>query len=659
MFIYVLILLMGIITALISKYIFKSGDKPLCLAFIYVVIYYYVIVTLRSFISDGSSFLSYSFYGKSYSGYIKAIVLCIAVYCGIRIIEFLFKKADNNYSQRFECLISSFATTLVYLETLHVILIGQPNMWHIVIIGIIALVISVVTIILIKSKAEDNGNETALYRDKFILVAIPIAAYISMYILMGPAELMIYNKGDFVFSYLNVFKHIVCGILMFAPAIILIPRYTSDRFCKAFSAIISVFCILSYIQSILFNGKMSEIDGGIQEWSAISKASNLSIWIVAIVAMIAVFYRTNIGIRIVKYIVIYIACIQLLSFLWIVITGGIFHTSQKQLTEDGVFSLSEDNNVIVFILDAYDTQMLKYVTDQDPDYLNPLHDFTYYNNMVSRYTATDGSLPYLLTGADLDNKEIEEDQDNWYREGHFLQDIKNLGYDIRILTSKEYVDRLDEGLVDNYSADNYCKLDTEKVLNLLSRCMRYKSMPFILKTIFRYEEYDITNVITDTNVYIFGTDSEFDSRIKTEGISSDNSNGTFTIYHLYGAHSPYFLTENAERDYDSNPLAQWKGSLKIVYDYLDALHAVGLYDQTTVIVMADHGYNNTQRTAVKAAGLSCEEDKTNPIFFIKRAEESHDDLIIDSKQTTHDQFFDTILESMGQSGQYYGAVWDK
>ncbi|MCR4754375.1 MAG: hypothetical protein K5868_02475 [Lachnospiraceae bacterium] len=469
---------------------------------------------------------------------------------------------------------------------------------------------------------------------------------------------MLYNSGDFVFNYRTALPNLLFGMLLILiPTVILLPVVLPNKVCKAYSCITMSFCLMSYLQSIFLNGKMGLVDGGRQNWDMREMIVNMAIWI-AIVSLILLLCRKEKIYRLLLGFSVYIIAIQLITGIYIVIKEDGFHSTTRQLTEDEVLTLSEDNNTVVFILDAYDVQMLEYVIDDDPGYLEPLHDFTYYDNMSSRYTATDGSLPYLLTGADINDSEIEKQQSIWYRDSHFLNDIKNSGYDIRILTEAKHVEEFDDGLIDNYSEDNYCDLDPEKELELFTRCMRYKSLPFLLKPYYRYEEYDITNTITDTNVYVFGTDADFDDKINEYGIQTSDSKGSFRIYHLYGAHSPYYLTADAKLDYDSTPIAQWKGCLKIVYDYIAELQRSDIYDDTTIIIMADHGLNNTQRESVKAAGLSINEDKTNPIFFIKRAEEKSSELRINHKSTSHDAFFDTVRESMNLPSAYYGTVWE-
>lgn len=43
------------------------------------------------------------------------------------------------------------------------------------------------------------------------------------------------------------------------------------------------------------------------------------------------------------------------------------------------------------------------MTEQYPDALEPLHDFTYYDNYDSKYDGTALAMNYLLTGQEFDN----------------------------------------------------------------------------------------------------------------------------------------------------------------------------------------------------------------------------------------------------------------
>ena len=87
-------------------------------------------------------------------------------------------------------------------------------------------------------------------------------------------------------------------------------------------------------------------------------------------------------------------------------------------------------------------------------------------------------------------------------------------------------------------------------------------MPFILKGFYRYGIYDFIDVIADTNIYRMGTDDKFDDIVNSKGLKESGIDKAYRFYHLYGAHAPYYMTEDARMDYSScDPIAQFKGAL--------------------------------------------------------------------------------------------------
>jgi predicted AlkP superfamily pyrophosphatase or phosphodiesterase len=98
----------------------------------------------------------------------------------------------------------------------------------------------------------------------------------------------------------------------------------------------------------------------------------------------------------------------------------------------------------------------------------------------------------------------------------------------------------------------------------------------------------------------------------------------------------------------------------MVFDYIGELKKAGLYDDATIIITADHGLNPGQIDALHTAGVECDETKSNPIFFIKKKGERHEELLPDSKPVSLDQFFDTIMICIDKDweNKYYGTIWD-
>ena len=68
-----------------------------------------------------------------------------------------------------------------------------------------------------------------------------------------------------------------------------------------------------------------------------------------------------------------------------------------EVTEDGLYEVSDKSNVVVFILDRFETAFFDDLYAQDPNLLEGFDGFTYYRDSVGVMEPTWNALPYLLT----------------------------------------------------------------------------------------------------------------------------------------------------------------------------------------------------------------------------------------------------------------------
>lgn len=646
-YIYMLILCMGIISILIYRKM-NNHIRIITGSAWFYAIYYYIISFFRTIVGSGNGYLGTSFIDKAAGAYIKVGILGVVIFLCVVVF---FKFTKENGQRYMELTVGVFSSLLI----LYTVIIDLPKMKVVTVLGGISLIVAALLVLVWKGKDPLPEKEecTKRYRE----IGATALLFGSLFLLNGPLELFAYNTNDFVFNLHDFLPYmIIYTVMLVFFSIILLGTFAPVVVFSFTKITIFIYCICSYIQQMFLNGNMSAMEGNEQCWNVVESVGNAAVWIVMIVVLLVILYKSKKGNTIILYSSTFLAGVQLITFLTVLFTSNIIGSGKQQLVENNNFMLSPNENIVVFILDAYDTQMLDKVLADEPQYLEPLHDFTYYNKMKSRYMATDGSLPYLLTGRIA---EEEENYEDIYDKSTFLSDIKGYGYDINILTENHYVAPLKQGIVDNLTEDYYCILDFEKTVSQLSKCVRYRSTPFFVKPCYYYNNYDLTNVIHDTNVYLFGTDARFNSNLCEKGISIDlQKDHMMHIYHLYGAHSPYYLSETGELDYASNPIAQWKGCLKIVYNYLELLKEAELYDNTSIIIMADHGLNRSQRLAMDEWNISVSEE-SNPIFFVKSKNQKGSSMQVDPKSVSHDQFFATVINLIDEKNENYGnPVWE-
>jgi hypothetical protein len=69
------------------------------------------------------------------------------------------------------------------------------------------------------------------------------------------------------------------------------------------------------------------------------------------------------------------------------------------LSMEKMFELSSENNIIVFILDSFDSEIFSRLLKAYPDLHSSLDGFTYYPDAVGVYPSTIYAMPQIPTGA--------------------------------------------------------------------------------------------------------------------------------------------------------------------------------------------------------------------------------------------------------------------
>ena len=100
----------------------------------------------------------------------------------------------------------------------------------------------------------------------------------------------------------------------------------------------------------------------------------------------------------------------------------------------------------------------------------------------------------------------------------------------------------------------------------------------------------------------------------------------------------------------SSVIPQSIGALRIVATYIQYLKDVGVYDNTTIIVTADHGYWTITLDPI--------EETSTPIMFVKPAQSAELDelpMVNDMTPVSHLDLQATILDAMGADASEWQA----
>lgn len=323
------------------------------------------------------------------------------------------------------------------------------------------------------------------------------------------------------------------------------------------------------------------------------------------------------------------------------------------LTWDGVLDYSRDDNIVVILLDTFDNKLIPPLLEEDPDCLSFLDGFTYYRNTLGTYKFTYPSMTAHMTGqlwfCDGTYTDRSDYLDAAWKHDELFTGLHELGYDSRVLGAWQYLGRARPDLIDNYEFDPQIVTDYPGLIGKMFQFTLFRYLPHVLKPGFwlytgEFNAYKQLNIYQLLDVYSY-------DRIREEKLSPTCGKKAFRMYHFAGMHLPYTLSENVTTVdvSEGSMLRQAKGSLRIARELIDQMKRIGVYDCSTVILMADHG---TVHDGIP-------DDAFNPIFFVKRKGETGELKISEAPVWLMD-LKATILDAAGSDSyrEYGTSVFD-
>ena len=237
-----------------------------------------------------------------------------------------------------------------------------------------------------------------------------------------------------------------------------------------------------------------------------------------------------------------------------------------------------------------------------------------------------------------------------------MRDIHDAGYDVNVYTEKYYAyDNANymSDYVNNLSGSNGYTIDDSSALAVnMIRLSLSTGLPFALKGAVgemstpEFNAHAVYNTDEPTfdadmkNVYNYITENEF---TKVE------SQGQFTFIHIFGCHTPvaYDLDWNKIPDDDTrrnDTKIALKQSLTIIYEYIEEMKRLGLYEDATIIITGDHSAALSDTKLIGEASKSDNGTRVTAMLF-KRAGESGTALKTSTAQISQDELWNTIYES--------------
>ena len=480
----------------------------------------------------------------------------------------------------------------------------------------------------------------------------------------SPMEVVLSNRGEFYFPFGNIWGVQLLVALGAALVLSLLMMLLPPRVGQIAAAVSLGLGLAAYVQALFLNGKMVSMTGAAMKLTDAEKTTNLVIWglIVLVVLLCVVIFGARRQ-KTVSLVMKGVAC-ALIVMQTVGLVSLIFadHSSDQKtetyLSVDGEFELSSGNNVIEFVLDTADGFFVRDMLATYPELYDSLSGWVYYPNATSTHSRTYPSLTYMLSGeiGHYDVPVAEYVEQAFDRSG-YLKGLNKVGTDVRIFTwNPELIASSSQEYVANSSGYRYNRFENLNLPKLVENLMRialYKSLPYQFKKQFRYNLVQI-NMSSFTRQDLFFKefnymDPTFYLDLMNDPLkATDKYSRAFRFYHLFGTHPGADWDENLETMTDEDNVDLWdphfrakalRGSYKMIEEYIRQMKELGIYDQATIIVTADHGISDDDGTVenLVRSTPSC------PVLMVKYAgSDLSQPMRVSSAPVAHEDIFTTV-----------------
>lgn len=488
------------------------------------------------------------------------------------------------------------------------------------------------------------------YKDKFrkiILTSILDFVLCFMLFIYEPIIAYSSNVNDYWFNFKDmIVSNIILFLIVFSVIFLfnLLFYFISKKLGKPFIynlyiIIFFVGFIATYIQGNYLAGSLPTLDGSPILWNNYINQNIISVLLLILVILVNIILYKKFNVKYDK--IVFYSSLLVFAMIFVSLISTLFTNKEIYVkkgnyasTNENINVLSSNKNFLVLLIDCVDSKKFSEVIKEN-NKENIFNDFTYYPDTLSTYGFTRDSVPFIFSGIWY---EAQVPYSKYYlqafNDSKLFNMLEKQKYDLNI-----YEDELQIPNNDKYDVKNI-KIVNSKI-NFLSfvkqevKYVLFKYLPFPLKKYSSIESMDYNkckiNVDNDNTLFNW-SDQKYYALLDNIELQENNY---FQFVHIEGGHLPYDLNENVETiengTYDDKLLA----TITIIDKYLTRIKESDQYDNSVIIILSDHGFNDYESVG-----------RQNPVLYIKGIDEYHDKMLISDKKVSYVDLNDSIYQDL-------------
>ena len=492
---------------------------------------------------------------------------------------------------------------------------------------------------------------------KRTLRSIPvIGLFMFMLFIFLPAEVLYANTKELPFVYGEFSKDLTILAVGITVAASLIISFLPDIIHRWLLTALFGIDLGAYVQYMFLNKGIDLMGQNPLGYNPPTNkiVTNIIIWIVILIVVIALEIITKKG-KVALCGALFIFAIQGVAMVSIIMGADDaffeYPATEYHLSGEEQYTVSSDENIILFVVDCFSNRDLNNALAVKPDAIDMLNDFTRYTNEDAVYLGTFPSLDHMLTTEEVDfDKKINDwTKSVWTSDNcnYFYKGMKDAGYecnlytpDLTILCAENSPEDLLADKWDNFTnAPLRREVDKKAIKNGVLKMAAYRIAPEFLKGRYYVTMSDYIDTVKILDDPLMHENYDFNSKLLENELVTKDDKKMFIVQHLMGTHlfkNDEYGNYKEEAGYEETAL----GCLNILHTYINDLKKVGAYDNSTIIITADHGWEYGQQ----------------PVFFVKEAGRENDKMEESDAPISHCELLPTIAEYAGMDPSPLGKT---
>ncbi len=458
------------------------------------------------------------------------------------------------------------------------------------------------------NSTTEDISKTAIFinptRKSLLDAALVTLAPLFIIYIYLPAETFFHSYSDYNFPYWILLKSLILEFICVWYTATYILSMLNAAVSRIVQALVLGFTLAIYVQYMFFNQNVGIVDGHpfVFKEHMVLATVNIIVWAALIIVPVIIAINNlksaktkNTNDNPTKAAVspesktpklsAAILALHILTFAMLLISADkqCYHYSSVYFDYSEQYTVGKGKNIVLFIIDEADNKFIKELY-QEGKISHTFDDYIIYTNTCSVYDFTNLSMLQMVTNYPFDNtldastrRELAWSQDSVKE---FYDRFHQAGYKVNFFNfdyenNEGVIGKMDNARVFDEKNDTIQYINYKNIKKQSDALTAYRLLPIVLKP-----TVDMTLVSSPDPVIIYSTNTgyyenkDFDENMELKLGDSDNY---LIIHHTKGLHMP---------DNNVETMEYCMGSVE---KYIEQMKALGVYDNASIIITADHG----------------------------------------------------------------------